>query len=203
MRRRPKKTPQNPPRTSETFQDSGPDPAGLTAPHLLPPSLESELAGRECALVAGPRGPRDLRSKHVPPALSANCSTFPPPPPLLGGLRHWSPLSSRRGGLCCPSLGGRAGRRGARGSRAGLPAALPDPAAPCTDPAGGRTHFLRQRFQRRGAETAQAERSCRRCVRVTWGYPGGSSDGLRLWGDRRSLHTRLGTLSQTLLASRF
>lgn len=63
-----KKPPQNPPRTSETFQDSGPDPAGLTAPHLLPPSLESELAGRECALVAGPRVPRDLRSKHVPPS---------------------------------------------------------------------------------------------------------------------------------------
>lgn len=138
-----------------------------------------------------------------PLALSANCSTFPPPPPLLGGLRHWSPLSGRRGGLCCPSLGGRAGRRGARGSRVGLPAALPDPAATCTDPAGGRTHFLRQRFQRRGAETTQAERSCRRCVRVTWGYPGGSSDRLRLWGDRRSLRTRLGTLRQTLLASRF
>lgn len=38
---------------------------------------------------------------------------------------------------------------------------------------------------------------------VTWAHPGRSSDSLQLWGDHRSLCARLGTLSQTLPASRF
>lgn len=91
-------------------------------------SVLGAFAGGQRMRTAGRRSARHgIRSKHVPLGMSANCSTFSPPPPLLRELRHLPPFSARRG---VP------GRQGAGGPLPGPPSTLPDPAQPCTDPAG-------------------------------------------------------------------